>query len=62
MNTGQEKFAQTEPFDEINDVDVLGKKAGLEMPDNEKLGLKTKLEERDDNRLDLPESSQNLSE
>ncbi|MGK7949782.1 MAG: DUF6335 family protein [Xenococcaceae cyanobacterium] len=57
-----EKFAQTEPFDEVNDVDVLGKKAGLEMSDREKLGLKAKLEERDDNRLDLPESNQDLSE
>lgn len=53
MNTGKEKFAQTEPFNEVNDVDKLGKQAGVEMSDDEKLGLKAKLEKRDDNRLDL---------
>lgn len=53
MNTGQEKFAQTEPFDEINDVDKLGKHAGLETPDSEELGLKEKLEQRDEERLDI---------
>jgi hypothetical protein len=67
MNTGEEKFAQAEPFSETNDtdeinqavdldmnnVDELGKQAGLEMNDNEELGLKAKLEQRDDSRLDL---------
>lgn len=62
MNTGEEKFAQTEPFAEVNDVDKLGKQAGLEMPDNEELGLKSKLEERDDSRLDLENSDQTLAE
>ena len=60
-NTGQEKFAQTEPFDEINDVDVLGTKAGLNISNEEELGLKSKLEARDDSRLDLPESEPKLS-
>ena len=62
MNTGQEKFAQTEPFTEVNDVDKLGKQAGLEMSDGEELGLKNKLEERDDNRLDLNSAEQTLAE
>ena len=69
MNTGEEKFAQTQPLSEpvdadankvkqetgleMNDVDQLGKQAGLEMSDSEELGLKAKLEARDDNRLDL---------
>jgi hypothetical protein len=45
MNTDEEeKFAQTEPFDEANDVDELSKQAGLEMSDSEELGLKDKLE------------------
>ncbi len=65
MNTGEEKFAQTQPLTEANDanldsekvdsdmnnVDQLGKEAGLEMGDREELGLKAKLEERDDHRL-----------
>lgn len=59
MNTGEEKFAQTEPFAELNDVDKLGKKAGLEMSDNEKLGLKAKLENRDENRLEPDEEEHN---
>ncbi|GAB4537150.1 MAG: hypothetical protein Tsb0014_25640 [Pleurocapsa sp.] len=62
MNTGQEKFAQTEPFDEVNDVDKLSKKAGLEMSDDEELALKTKLEERDDSRLDLDSAEQTLAD
>ncbi|WP_019506951.1 DUF6335 family protein [Pleurocapsa sp. PCC 7319] len=62
MNTDPQKFAQTEPFAEVNDVDKLGKQAGVEMPDDEKLGLKAKLEARDDSRLDLSEPNQNLSE
>lgn len=45
MNNGEKKFSQTEPFAEINDVDKLGKQAGLEISDNEELGLKTKLED-----------------
>ena len=62
MNTGEEKFAQTQPITEgndresgldMNDVDQLGKQAGLAMEDSEELGLKAKLEERDDSRLDL---------
>lgn len=61
MNTGEEKFARTEPFAEVNDVDKLGKQAGIEMSDNEELGLKAKLKERDNSRLDLdspqPQSS-----
>jgi hypothetical protein len=58
----QEKFAQTEPFDEVNDVDQLNEQAGLEMSDNEELGLKDKLEERDDHRLDLDFNDQSLAE
>lgn len=67
MNSGEEKFAQTQPLAEkndannisreagleMNDVDKLGEEAGLEMADGEELGLKAKLEERDDSRLDL---------
>lgn len=69
MNTGEEKFAQTQPLTELNDsdrlnrdelslndVDQLGKKAGIEMKDQEELGLKAKLEARDDARLDLDNS------
>ena len=53
MNTGEEKFAQTQPITEgndresgldMNDVDQLGKQAGLAMEDSEELGLKAKLE------------------
>ena len=62
MNTGQEKFAQTEPFKEVNDVDKLGKQAGIEIADNDSLGLKAKLEARDDRRLDLDNAEQTLSE
>ena len=71
MNTGEEKFAQTEPFEEVNDVDKLGEKAGLEMDDHtprggkakrEELGLKSKLEERDDSRLDLDNANQTLAD
>ena len=62
MNTGEEKFARTEPFVQVNDVDKLGKQAGLEMSDNEELGLQAKLEERDDNRLDLDSDQQTLAE
>jgi hypothetical protein len=63
MNTDEEeKFAQTEPFDEANDVDELSKQAGLEMSDSEELGLKDKLEQRDDNRLDLDFNEQSLVE
>ncbi len=71
MNTGEEKFAQTQPLTEakdattldrevgleMNDVDRLGKNAGLEMSDREELGLKSKLESRDDSRLDLDNGS-----
>ena len=67
MNTGEEKFAQTQPLGEMNDannidltaglemndVDKLGREAGLELEDGEELGLKAKLEERDDSRLDI---------
>jgi hypothetical protein len=52
MNTDQEKFAKTEPFADVNDVDKLGKQAGLEIRDDEELDLKNKLEERDEERLD----------
>ncbi|MEM8721318.1 MAG: hypothetical protein AAGE84_18810 [Cyanobacteria bacterium P01_G01_bin.39] len=76
MNTGEDKFAQTQPLAEkndadqvnrevgleINDVDQLGKEAGLELADNEELGLKSKLEARDDNRLDLDNANQTLAE
>jgi hypothetical protein len=68
MNAGEEKFAQTEPLNEnrendySNDVDQLGKEAGLEMSDNDELGLKDKLEERDDNRLDLDSTSKTSGE
>lgn len=62
MNTGEEKFAQTEPFDEVNDVDKLGKQAGLEMPDRENLGLKAKLKNRDDSRLDLDDTKETLAD
>lgn len=72
MNTGAEKFAQTQPLTEskdaqltdkevglgMNDVDKLGKQAGLEMSPEEELGLKAKLEERDDSRLDLDPNRQ----
>lgn len=58
----EEKFAKTEPFAEVNDVERLSKHAGLEMSDDEELGLKDKLEERDDNRLDLDFNDQSLSE
>ena len=57
METGQEKFAQTEPFASTNDVESLGKKAGIEMEDDEELGLKEKLEQRDDNRPQPPSSA-----
>jgi hypothetical protein len=62
MNTDDEKFAQTEPFDEANDVDELSKQAGLEMSDHEELGLKDKLEQRDDSRLDMDFNEQSLAE
>ncbi len=66
MNTDDEKFAQTEPFDEVNDdqandIDELSKQAGLEMSDQEELGLKEKLEERDDSRLDFDYNDQSLA-
>jgi hypothetical protein len=51
MSTEEEKFAKTEPFADINDVDKLGKQAGLEMSDDEELDLKNKLEQRDENLL-----------
>lgn len=67
MNTGEEKFAQTQPIAEMNDadktdrstglgmndVDALGKQAGLDMDSTDELGLKAKLEARDESRLDL---------
>jgi hypothetical protein len=67
MNTGKEKFAQTQPFSDdddtnsinqevdegMNDVDRLGKQSGLEMDDREELGLEAKLEKRDNNRLNF---------
>lgn len=74
MNTGEEKFAQTEPLaemsginkkmadEDLNNVDRLGKQAGVEMSDDEELGLKAKLEERDDSRLDLDSPEKNLTE
>ena len=62
MNTGEEKFAQTEPFDEVNDVDKLGKQAGLEISDRENLGLKAKLKNRDDSRLDLDDTKETLAD
>jgi hypothetical protein len=62
MNTDEDKFAQTEPFDEVNDVDQLSEQAGLEMSDNEELGLKDKLEQRDDSRLDFDYNDQSLAE
>ena len=62
MNTGEEKFAKTEPFAEINDVDKLGKQAGLEISDDEELGLKAKLETRDDSRLDLDSAEQTFGD
>ena len=72
MNTGAEKFAQTQPMAEMNDADRLDREAGLEMNDvdrlgkaagldispGEELGLKEKLEERDDSRLDLNPETQ----
>ena len=62
MNSGAEKFAKTEPFAEVNDVDKLGKNAGLEMADDEKLGLKAKLKARDDKRLNLDNAPETLAE
>lgn len=60
METGQEKFANTEPYtpendnvEQLNNVDKLARDAGLNMSEEEELGLKDKLEERDDSRLDL---------
>jgi hypothetical protein len=52
MNTEEEKYAKTEPFADTNDVDSLGKQAGLEMTDKEELALQDKLEKRDEDRLD----------
>lgn len=51
--SGQDKFANTEPFAESHDVDKLGKEAGINMSEEEELGLKDKLKARDDSRLDL---------
>lgn len=74
MNTGEEKFAQTEPLaetsdinkelvdDNLNNVDKLGKHAGIEMADDEELGLKAKLEARDDSRLDLDSPEKTLTD
>lgn len=74
MNTGEEKFAQTEPLaemskanrqkvdEDINNVDRLGKHAGIEMADNEELGLKAKLEERDDSRLDIENANKTMAD
>ena len=76
MNTGEEKFAQTQPIAEqndadlinrtdtlsMNDVDKLGQQAGIEMSDNEELGLKVKLEARDDSRLNLNNIEQTIAE
>ena len=76
MNTGAEKFAQAQPIAEtndadrvnrevgleMNDVDKLGEVAGLEMDANEELGLKSKLEERDDNRLDINDTTQTMAD
>ena len=76
MNTGEEKFAQTQPLGEtndadrlnreagleMNDVDKLGEAAGLEMKEGEELGLKSKLEERDDSRLDLDRDNRTLTD
>ncbi len=62
MNSGAEKFAKTEPFAEVNDVDKLGKNAGLEMADDEELKLKAKLKARDDNRLDLDSQKETVAE
>ena len=76
MNTGEEKFAQTQPLGEkndadkinreagleMNDVDELGKQAGLSMSEGETLGLKDKLEERDDSRLDLDNADRILAD
>ncbi len=62
MNTGEEKFAKTEPFAEVNDVNKLGKLAGLEIADDEELGLKAKLEARDDSRLNLDNAEQTLAD
>lgn len=59
METGQEKFAQTQPFANTNDVESMAKNAGLEMADDEELRLKEKLEERDDNRPQPPSSPNN---
>ena len=62
MNTGEEKFVKTEAFAEVNDVDKLGKQAGLEIADDEELGLKAKLEARDDSRLNLDNAEQTLAD
>ena len=75
MNTGAEKFAQTQPLAEqndadqikresglsMNDVDELGAQAGLSIDDGEELGLKSKLEERNDSRLDLDNAHQTVA-
>ena len=76
MNTGEEKFAQTQPLGETsdadrinreaglerNDVDKLGERAGVSMDAGEELGLKSKLEARDDSRLDLDNAEQTLAD
>ena len=76
MNTGEEKFAQTQPIAEtngadkisreaglsMNDVDKLGEAAGIEMSDREQLGLKDKLEERDNSRLDIENADRTIAD
>jgi hypothetical protein len=52
MNAEEEKFAKTEPFADVNDVDKLGKQVGLEIKDDEELDLENKIEERDQNLLE----------
>ena len=51
MNTGEEKFAQTQPLGETNDADKLNREAGLEMNDVDKLGEQTGLENERSRRI-----------
>ena len=37
MNTGEEKFAQTQPITEVNDANKIDRETGLEMNDVDKV-------------------------
>ena len=50
---GEEAVGGTTPTPGQNDVDKLGSSLGVELKDEEELGLKDKLEQRDNQRLEL---------